>query len=66
MCDKHKHFWGKSWWAGISGLSAVVGLFISVMIYTQADRIHRRTTEISLQMNRQAEIQHARDNILRY
>ena len=66
MCEKHEPFLGKSWWTGISGFSAVVGLFISVMIYIQAERIHRRTTEISLQMNRQAEIQHDRDNILRY
>ena len=66
MCEKHKPFLGKSWWTGISGFSALVGLFISVMIYIQAERIHRRTTEISMQMNRQAEIQHARDNILRY
>ena len=60
-----KEFFGKAWWTGIGSLSTVVGLFISVMIYRQAERIHRRTTEISIQMNRQAEIQHSRDNIIR-
>ena len=61
-----KNFFGRSWWTGIGSLSTVVGLFISVMIYRQAERIHKRTTEISIQMNRQAEIQYKRDNILRY
>lgn len=70
MTKKQNPFLGKSWWNGVSCLTSLLvglaGVFVSVKVYVQTERIHAETSAISMQMSRQAQIDHARDNIDKY
>ena len=67
---ENETFLKKGWWNGLGVIISIVSLIIAVltffMVYCQTKKLHYKTKQMTVQMNKQAEIQRMRDNIEKY